>query len=109
MDEQQFYSPEDIEKSKAVSALAYLGILFFLPLVAYPESQFGRFHANQGLLLLIFSVAGEIILGIIPIVGWILLPFFGIAVLVYFILGLVNALNGKAKELPLIGKIRIIK
>jgi uncharacterized membrane protein len=109
MDEQQFYSPEDIEKSKVVSALAYLGILFFLPLVAYPESQFGRFHANQGLLLLIFSAAGNIILGIIPIIGWILLPFFGIAVLVYFILGLVNALNGQAKELPLIGKIRIIK
>lgn len=104
---QQTFAPEDIEKNKVVSALAY--ILFFLPLVACPESPFGRFHANQGLSLLIVSIAGSIIFSIIPIIGWVLLPIFGIAILVVAIMGLVNTLNGKAQELPVIGKWKIIK
>ena len=104
---QQTFAPEDIEKNKVVSAFAYL--IFFLPLIVCSDSPFGRFHANQGLLLLIVSAAGTIIFSIIPIIGWILLPLFSIAVLVFAIMGLVNTLNGKALELPLIGKWRIIK
>jgi len=101
------YSPEDIEKNKVICALAY--ILFFLPLIACIDSPFGRFHANQGLLLLIVAVAGNIVLGLIPIIGWILMPLFSLAILVFAVLGIVNAATGKAKELPVIGKLRIIK
>ena len=57
-------SAGDIEKNKVVSALAYLGILFFLPLVAAPESKSGKFHANQSLVILLFSVAGSIVFSI---------------------------------------------
>ena len=49
---QQFH-PQDISDGKAMSILAYFGILFFLPLVVCPQSRFGRFHANQGLILLL--------------------------------------------------------
>ncbi len=104
---QEVFTPEDIEKNKIMSALAY--VLFFLPLVACPESRFGRYHANQGLLLLIVGIAGGIILGIIPIIGWILLPFFYIATFVFAIIGFINGLNGRAKPLPLFGKFKIIK
>lgn len=99
--------PADVEKNKMMAGLAYL--LFFLPLIACPESQYAKFHANQGLLLLIVSIAGNIILGIIPILGWILLPVFGIAVFVFFIMGLINGFQGKAKKLPLFGKFTILK
>lgn len=101
------FDKEDVEKNKVIAGLAY--IIFFLPLIVCPDSAFGRFHANQGLLLFIFGVAGSTILGLIPIIGWILLPILGILTLVIGIMGLVNGLNGKAKELPLIGKFRIIK
>lgn len=101
------FDPADIEKNKTMAGLAYL--LFFLPLVACPESKFAKFHANQSLVLLIVAIAGNIILGIIPILGWILLPFFGIAVLIIAIMGLINGFGGKAKELPIIGKYKIIK
>lgn len=104
---QETYTAEDIQKNKVMAGLAY--ILFFLPLVACPESRYGRFHANQGLLLLIVSIGGSIILGIIPIIGWLLLPIFYIVVMVFAILGLVNGLNGKAKPLPIFGKLQIIK
>jgi uncharacterized membrane protein len=101
------FSAEDIEKNKAMAALAY--IIFFLPLIACPDSRFGRFHANQGLLLVIVNVGGSIILGCIPILGWFLLPFFYIAVVVFVIMGLINGFNGLAKRLPLFGKFDILK
>ncbi len=101
------FDEADIQKNKTMAGLAY--ILFFLPLVACPDSKFGRFHANQGLLLLILGIAGSFILGIIPIIGWILLPVFTILVLVLAIIGLINGFGGKAKELPVIGKFRLLK
>jgi len=103
----QAFTPEDIENSKVMAGLAY--ILFFLPLLACPDSPFGRYHANQGLLLLILGMGGSIVLNIIPIIGWILLPFFAIVVFVFAIMGLVNGFTGKAKPLPLIGKYQLIK
>lgn len=105
--QEDVYTPEDIEKNKTMAGLSYL--LFFLPLISCPESKYAKFHANQSLILLITAIAGNIILGIIPIIGWILLPFFGIVVLIFFIMGLVNGFGGKAKQLPIIGKYTILK
>lgn len=101
------FSPEDIEKNKTMAGLAY--IIFFLPLLVCPDSQYARFHANQGLILFIISVGGSIIFTIIPFIGWILLPVLLIAVVVFAIMGLVNGFGGKAKRLPLIGRFNILK
>lgn len=60
-------------------------------------------------MLLILGIAGNVILGIIPVIGWMLLPVFGIGVLALFIMGLVNGFGGKAKRLPLIGTFDILK
>lgn len=106
-DSDETFDPADIQKNKTIAGLAYL--LFFLPLISCPDSKFGRFHANQGLLLLILSVAGSVILRFVPFISWILLSLFGIMTFVLFILGLINGLNGVAKELPVIGKFRLIK
>jgi uncharacterized membrane protein len=105
--EVQTFESEDIEKNKTIAGLAY--IIFFLPLIVCPNSPYGRFHANQGLLLFIVALAGSIILSFIPIIGWILLPFYSLAILVFAILGLVNGFQGKAKKLPIFGKYVIIK
>ena len=101
------YTPEDIEKNKTMAGLAYL--LFFLPLIACPESRYAKFHANQALLLIITGIVGNVILGIIPVIGWMLMSIFGIGVLILGIMGLVNGFGGKAKQLPLIGKFTILK
>ncbi len=101
------FSTDDVEKNKTMAGLAYL--LFFLPLITCPDSQYAKFHANQSLLLWITGIAGNIILGLIPIIGWILMPFFSLALMVFGIMGLVNGLNGKAKELPVIGKYTLLK
>jgi len=110
------YPAEEIEQSKVVSALAYLGILFFLPLVVTPVTRYGKFHANQGLLLLLTSVAGGIVIAILSAIfvaiSWrmiflssLLYSLFYLGIAVLAVLGIVNALNGKAKPLPLIGNL----
>jgi uncharacterized membrane protein len=101
------FDSADIEKNKTMAGLSYL--LFFLPLITCPESKYAKFHANQSLLLLIVSIAGNIILGIIPIIGWLLIPVFGIVILVFFVMGLLNGFGGKAKRLPIFGKYTILK
>ena len=102
------YDCRDVEDNKVISFLSYLGILFIIPLVAAPNSYYAKFHANQGLLLFIMGIVCSIIC-CIPFVGWIIGGIGGILDLVFTIMGIVNALSGKAKELPIIGKYRIIK
>lgn len=108
------------QENMIVYMLSYLGILFFLPLVVYPESTTGRFHANQGLVLLIASVLGQIVLaimnGILLAISWrfwfitsLLYAALGIATLWLVIVGMKNAKAGEEKPLPYIGNITIIK
>ena len=101
------FSDEDIQQNKVISALAYL--IFFLPLIVCPDSPYGKYHANQGLILFITGFVGGFVLGVIPVLGWILLPFFSFVVVVFAIMGFINAYNGKAKELPIIGKYTLLK
>ncbi len=107
MSEKRVFEAEDIEKNKVLSALAYL--LFFIPLLAAPESKFGKFHANQGLLNLILAIVGGIVLGFIPIIGWMLMPLFNLAILAVDLWGAYNAYSGKAVEMPIYGNIEILK
>jgi uncharacterized membrane protein len=100
------YTPDDIEKNKTMAGLSY--ILFFLPLIVCPKSEYAKFHANQALLLLITCIAGNVILSIIPVIGWVLMPIFGICILILGIMGLINGFGGKAKRLPIIGKFTIL-
>ena len=86
--------------------LAY--ILFFIPLLAAKDSPFARYHANQGLVLFICGLISSV-LWIIPILGWIIAPILSIVITVLAVIGIINALNGKAKELPIIGKFKILK
>ena len=96
-----------------------IGILFFLPLVGVPNSAYGKFHANQGLILLIFDVVLSVaswivqaVLEMIPIIGGILSGLVQLAVSVcviaLFVFGVVQAAQGKAKTLPVIGKFHLI-
>jgi len=101
------FEQTDIDNNKTMAGLAYL--IFFLPLLVCPQSNYAKFHANQSLLLLIFAIVGNIILSIIPIIGWILMPVFVLAVFVLCIMGMINGFTGKAKRLPVFGKFDILK
>ena len=119
------YDSNDIKEHRAISVLSYLGPLFFVPLVATPNSKFARFHANQGLILfaieLVYGflysflsnfIASFLITGIsTSTYKLIMLPFelVWIFPLVLTIIGIVNASKGFAKEIPCFGKFRFFK
>lgn len=132
------FASNDKLENRAVAAVSYVGPMFFLPLVATPNSKFARFHANQGVALFMISLAysvvykallwffSEILIGaaltkfsfsyfgygaattVYGIIS-LLLTLVWVAVIALFIIGIVNALKGKAAELPVIGKIRFFK
>jgi uncharacterized membrane protein len=106
------YDPQDIESNKIMALLSYIGFLFIVPLLAAKDSKFARFHANQGIVLFIATIVLNIVsvlLGYIPVVGLILLWVMRVIWWVLAVLGIVNAFSGKAKQLPLIGGITILK
>lgn len=108
------YDNSDIESNKVMAVLAYIGILVLVPILAAKNSKYARFHANQGLVLfiaeIIYNFVSAIIRAVLPLaVVNILLLVISALFLVLSIIGIVNAATGKAKELPVIGKIRIIK
>lgn len=120
----------DISDNKVFALLSYIGILVIVPLIAAPKSKFARFHANQGLVLLIGEVAygtvRGVLLGVLKVlrhitpfggalfgsVYWIVNIITGLLSLVFFvfaIIGIINAAQGKAKELPVVSRFTIIK
>lgn len=131
------YDPADIQSVKGVTVACYFWILFWLPIAANGNSRYGRFHANQALIMLIASailgVASFILQTIINLIFRSEITYFGIGTGVYqtngfglflsgligfilalpslgwLILGIINTVNCRAKELPIIGKFRLIK
>lgn len=109
------FDPADIEQNRIIAVFAYLSWLVLVPIFAAKDSKFARFHANQGLVLAIVEIFCGIVLGFfsnLPLVGWIFSlvgSLFGLVCLVFAVLGIVNAAGGRAKDLPIIGKFRILK
>jgi len=97
----------DIQQNKVMAIIAY--ILFFVPLLAAKESPYAQYHARQGFNLFLLALATNVVLGIIPIIGWLLLPFANLGILALVIIGILAAANGQVKPLPLIGKYEILK
>lgn len=102
------FAAEDINHGKFLAALCYLNVFFaVIGLLAEPNSKFIRFHLNQAILTTILTLASSIVC-IIPIIGWIAGVVGGIASFVFIIMGIVNSIKGKAKELPVIGKYTLV-
>jgi len=83
--------------AKLVAILSYITIIgWVIALILHQQNKtaLGGFHLRQALLLMIAGL-----LSMIPMLGMIL----GIVLFVFWILGLVSAIQGKQKELPLIG------
>ena len=113
------FDAQDITSNKAMAILAYFGPLVLIPIFAAKQSKFARYHSNQGLVLLIasilYGIAYSILSSIILAISWRLyflvsiIGLVSIVITILAIIGIINAATGKAKELPLIGKFKILK
>jgi uncharacterized membrane protein len=92
----------------AAGAIAYITIIpaiIFLIVEPYNKNSFVRFHSWQSIFLGIAAFAIDIILSLIPIVGWIIIPFAMIGFLIIWVIVLMKALKGERYKLPVIGKL----
>lgn len=111
---------QEAEEGKVLSIFAYIGILFLVPLLAGGENQFVKFHANQGLVLFLASLAVTVAYVLLSILfsflgffGYMLVSLAGtagsIGILALMIIGIINVVQLEAKPLPIIGGITLIK
>jgi uncharacterized membrane protein len=92
-------------EANLAGALTYVlgpitGILF---LVLEKESKFVRFHAMQSTITFVALFVISLVLGMIPILGWLLLLPFQLLVLVLWIFLMFKAFKGEKFKLPTIG------
>lgn len=111
-DQPKSKATETDQNIKTMAALAY--IVFFIPMLTNKDSKFAMYHANQGLVLLLTWMAlwfVSMVLGWIALFvgGFFLMPLVGLAGIVLAVMGILNALNGEMKPLPVIGGITLLK
>ena len=106
----------DVEQGKVVAVLSYLvflvGLIWFFADDKMRKNSFAKFHLKQAIVLVVIAIAYSIFASIlsfillITIIGSVLIPLLGlvwILFLVWVILGIINSVNGKEKELFWIG------
>lgn len=119
------FDSEEIKKYKNYSILCYIPVLFVFPLYKefHKNSKYVHFHINQGLnltltisLSLVISKFLNSVFTIKNVIGnhvpfWVELVSYILFCVCAYILGfgIINSINGKSKELPLVGKFRFIK
>ena len=111
------FDQNEVTQYKWQAILAYVPPLFFIALCATNGSKYGRFHANQGLLLTILYAAVSVVVAIMDIIfGIIGVSFIGdifkvleLVPVLLMVFGIVKTAKRNSVELPLIGKFRIFK
>ncbi|MCD6194813.1 DUF4870 domain-containing protein [bacterium] len=99
-------SSAEVNEDKVMGLLCYLGILVLVPILLKKDSEFVKFHIQQGLALLVVGIVWTFVwwvLAFIPVIGLTLDVLGGIVLFVIWIIGIVNVLSGQKKELPLVG------
>lgn len=77
--------------------------IIFLVLEPHNRDPFIRFHAFQAIFFAVAVLVCSIVLGFIPFVGWALYPLFWLAVMVLWVILMVQAYQNKKWKLPVIG------
>lgn len=110
---------KNVGDSRITAALAYLGVLVVVLFFIEKKSAFVRYHVAQGMNLfvleIVYGIIYQFVAAAVLMVSWrfyFLVKLIGAAALVFPVLaviGIINAVNGQEKELPVIGKIRLVR
>ncbi len=110
------FHPKDVEEHRTMAVYSYLPLVA-IPIVKAHGSRYVRFHVNQGLALLfceilylLFCVVASLALSrwfrYAPLVIGVLALLF-MVFLVLAVIGMWNAATGRAKALPLVGRMKV--
>lgn len=92
------------DTSKILAAIGYIiGIVALIAILIepYKDEKFVKFHAIQALGLWVAGIAVSIV-GVIPIVGWIVALVGGIAIFVFAVIAAIKAFQGEYYEVPVV-------
>lgn len=113
------FNAQDVANNKAMAILAYIGILFLVPLLGAKHSPYAQFHGKQGGNLCIIWAIVSVALGLLSLLCMFVFPLrlifrllnvlASMGFLALAILGIVDAATGKAKHLPVIKAFRILR
>lgn len=125
------FTKEEIKNGKGMGVLSY--IIPLIPFLCEKKNKYAMYHAKQGMNLFIVSIAYSIVYSIltsvIKVEGscgkfgdyfgvtckvtplWVTLPLtlISLCICALCIIGIVNVCQGKAKELPIVNKVKIFK
>jgi uncharacterized membrane protein len=96
-------------EDKTVAILSYITLIGFIAAVivnSNKKTKLGAFHLRQAMGLFVTGAAigiGGIVLAIIPILGILCLFAIWVAMLVFWVMGLISAIQGQMKPLPVVG------
>ena len=80
---------------------------FIIALLMKKDDKYVMYYAKQGLVVFIASIIAymaNFVLLFIPILGWLAIVVIQITLFVLWLMSWINALSGKMKPIPLIGK-----
>ena len=93
------------DNKKLFGILSYLGPLVLIPLLVERENAFVKFHVKQGLVLLSIEIILSLLTSGMRWPLWELYRIIHLAILVFVIIGIINVMQGREKELPFIGSL----
>ncbi|MFD2034087.1 DUF4870 domain-containing protein [Belliella marina] len=95
---------ESEDKTIAIIAyITFIGLIIAFVLNAEKKNEFAKFHIKQMLGLVLMAVVTSFI-GLIPFIGWLIAFVVLFLELYMWIVGLLNAINGRMKPLPILGE-----
>lgn len=134
-DETESFDKKDINSNKGMALLAYLGPLCLIPFLLEKKSKFSEYHAKQGVNLFIIEIFFAMIAyfltnlvripNVCTLIGsttitydcgsitpWFIsipISFCRLFLALISLVGIIYVFQGKAKELPIFGKFKIVK
>lgn len=96
-------TPIRVDDTLLMSVLAYIGVLVLIPYLVAKDKPVVKFHVQQGLILAVLEVflwiATTLTFGLVAPLT--MIGMFGLLIL--SVIGILNVLNHRQKELPLVG------
>lgn len=93
----------DFSQKSLIAAASYLGPLVVIPFLTNKEDPFTKFHIKQGLVLFAAYLLLWVLSGFM-FVMWQVMQLINLGLFILSLIGIVNTLQRKEKELPLVGQ-----
>jgi len=124
-DHSKEYTEEDVKKNKTKAMICYIPLvpLYFVVTSKFKSSTYLKFHANQGLVVTLGWIISFFVSKMLAALftkdsmlldntpGWVSFTSYILYCICFFatLYGVINTVNGSSKELPLIGKLKLLK